>query len=56
MYKGTVTRDQRITIRIPAALKEAVERAAAQDRRSLADVIIPVLEAAFVKAPRKAGK
>ena len=49
MYQGPVTREKRITIRIPAALKDALEREAQRDRRSVADVVIPVLEAAFVR-------
>ncbi|HEY1553677.1 MAG TPA: hypothetical protein VGF94_02525 [Kofleriaceae bacterium] len=56
MYKSG-TREQRITIRIPAALKTALEREARRDRRSVADIIIPVLEVAFLKVvPGKAAR
>jgi len=48
------TREERITIRIPTALKKALEREAERDRRSVADIVIPVLEAAFVK--KNAGR
>lgn len=50
-HKGQVRREERITLRIPTALKAALEREAQRDRRSVADIVIPVLEAAFVAVP-----
>jgi hypothetical protein len=56
VYKSGI-REQRITIRIPAALKAALEREARRDQRSVADIVIPVLELAFLKAaPGKAAR
>lgn len=37
-------RDASITIRIPSALREAVERVAERERRSIADVIVFAIE------------
>ena len=53
MYRAG-DRDDRITIRLPAALKAALEAEAVRDRRSIADIVIPVLEREFMK--KKAGK
>jgi hypothetical protein len=48
MYKSG-TRSNRLTIRIPARLKAALEHEARQDRRSMADIAILALEAAVAK-------
>jgi hypothetical protein len=42
--KGPITRDTRLSIRIPSALKKATERWAAKNRRSVADAVILMLE------------
>ena len=39
MKKDAVVKDTMISARVPASLKEAAERAAADDRRSLASLI-----------------
>ena len=49
-------RDARITVRIPSALKNALEREAERDRRSIADVLIFILEERFAKRTRKGAK
>ncbi len=48
MYRAG-DRDERITIRLPAALKTALEAEAERERRSIADIVIPVLEREFMK-------
>ena len=56
MYrKGTDTRDARLSIRVPLALKKAVERHAAKDQRTVADTVILMLEEA-TQRPRRSGK
>jgi uncharacterized protein (DUF1778 family) len=42
--KGTDTRDARLSVRVPLALKQAIERYADEDRRTVADVVILLLE------------
>jgi uncharacterized protein (DUF1778 family) len=56
MPKEASVRDARLSIRIPAGLKEAIERAAERERRSVADVVVFALEDAFLKRARKGGK
>ena len=50
------TRDTRITIRMPSALREALEAYAADERRTLADAAVLLLEDALRKAGRLGGK
>jgi hypothetical protein len=55
--KGTTTRDTRLSVRVPHTLKEAIERCAERDRRTVADVVIITLESRFMpRAARKGGK
>lgn len=56
MPKETSIRDTRLSVRIPARLKEAIERAAERERRSVADLVVFALEDAFLKRTRKGGK
>lgn len=51
--KGIITRDARLSIRVPSALKESIERHAARARRTVADTVIPMLEDAMQRAARK---
>lgn len=45
MYrKGAETRDTRLSLRIPGTLKQAITRYAKEDRRTVADVVILMLE------------
>lgn len=46
-------RDERVTLRLPASLKQALERAAEQERRSVADIIVFTLEEAMAKRKRR---
>ncbi|HTR51103.1 MAG TPA: hypothetical protein VMJ10_10385 [Kofleriaceae bacterium] len=46
--KGTTTRDTRLSVRVPIALKRAIEREAVRDQRTVADVVIATLEASFI--------
>lgn len=46
--KGTTTRDTRLSVRVPIALKRAIERQAMRDQRSVADLVIETLDASFV--------
>lgn len=54
--KGIITRDARLSIRIPRALKETIERYASKARQTVADAMIPVLEEAMQRATRKDDK
>lgn len=57
MRKGTELRDTRLSLRVPLTLKQAIEREAERDRRTVADVVIMTLEARFTpRAARKRGK
>lgn len=56
MAKGTDLRDDRITIRLPSSLRQAIQREADRDRRTLADMIVIALEARFAKRSRKARR
>jgi hypothetical protein len=51
--KGIITRDARLSIRVPSALKEAIERHAAKARRTVADTVIPMLEEAMQRVARR---
>jgi hypothetical protein len=46
--KGIATRDTRLSVRVPHVLKQAIEREAERDRRTVADVVIIALEARFM--------
>ena len=48
-------RDERISIRVPAVLKKALDRDAEQQRRTVADVVIFMLEERYAKHT-KGGK
>jgi uncharacterized protein (DUF1778 family) len=52
---GTSTRDERLSIRVTSALKKAVERSAAKDRRTVADWVTLMLEKATRRQARKDG-
>lgn len=45
--KGSATRGTRLSIRVPVALKRALERNAEREQRTVADVVISTLEARF---------
>ena len=49
MRKGTELRETRLSVRVPLALKQAIEREAERDRRTVADVVIMTLEARFIR-------
>jgi hypothetical protein len=51
MKKSTAAKDTMISARVPASVKEAAERAAADDRRSLASLV----EIALVEYLRPKG-
>jgi hypothetical protein len=46
--QGTTTRATRLSVRVPIALKRAIERAAIREQRTVADVVIATLEASLV--------
>jgi len=46
--KGVTTRDTRLSVRVPVALKRAIEREAVRGRRTVADVVISTLETSLV--------
>ena len=48
-------RDARITFRAPESLREALEREAAEQRRSISDVVTIILTDALAKRPLKAA-
>ncbi len=54
--KGLYTRDARLSIRVPHALKQAVERHAARDRRTVADTVILMLEEATERSVRRSSR
>jgi predicted HicB family RNase H-like nuclease len=45
-------RDHQLTIRIPKRLREALDREAAADRRSVADIVVNMLEDRYGKRAR----
>lgn len=45
-------RDEQLTIRIPKRLREALDREAEADRRSVADVVVNMLEDRYGKRAR----
>jgi uncharacterized protein (DUF1778 family) len=56
MRKRRELRDERITIRIPARLRAALERAAAAEMRSVSDVILlAVMDRVGAKRRRSKG-
>jgi hypothetical protein len=56
MRKGVTTRDTRLSVRVPTALKAAIEREAERDQRTVADVVIIALEAAFLRRSRSSSR
>lgn len=57
MPKGPELRDERITIRVPASVRKAIEREAELQMRSVSDVIIlAVSDALGLKRKRKGGR
>jgi hypothetical protein len=54
--KGIITRDARLSIRVPRALKETIERYAAKDRQTVADTVILMLEEATQRRARRTNK
>lgn len=44
LAKGTERRDERITIRVPASIRVALEREAVGQRRSVSDLILIYIE------------
>lgn len=53
MVKGPEKRDARITVRIPTSLKDALEREARRQRRSIADVLYMIVSDALTKRPKE---
>lgn len=53
MPKGTERRTERLSIRVPLSLKEALEREAARDRRTSADLAIILLTDGLKARSRK---
>lgn len=51
--KGLITRNARLSIRVPSTLKEAIERHAAKVRLTVADTVIPMLEESMRRVARK---
>ena len=51
-------RDHQLTVRIPQRLRDALDREALAERRSVADIIVFMLEARYgaAKRTRKGGK
>jgi predicted HicB family RNase H-like nuclease len=47
--KGQEPRDHRLTTRIPTSLHEAIQRAAAEDKRSVSDWIVVTLQAVIAE-------
>lgn len=56
MTKGTERRTTRLSVRVPESLKVALEREAERDRRTLADVVIILLEDALAKRATRTKK
>lgn len=55
-HKSIITRDARLSVRVPIALKVAVERHAVKDRQTVADTVIVLLEEAMQqRAARRAS-
>lgn len=53
MVKGLERRDSKITIRLPQSLRDALEREAARERRTVSDVMILLLTDAMAKRSPK---
>lgn len=53
MGAGREKRDERMTFRVPSALRVAIERAAERDRRSVSDWIVLTLTDAVAKKRSK---
>lgn len=51
MPKGTERREKRITLRLPPSLREAIERQAELDGRSISDWIVRTLQTATGTLP-----
>lgn len=51
--KGLERRDSKITIRLPQSLRDALEREAARERRTVSDVMILLLTDAMAKRSPK---
>jgi hypothetical protein len=56
MPKGTELRSTRLSVRVPESLKAALEREAARDRRTLADLTIILLTDALAKRTKGARR
>lgn len=56
MTKGTAPRTARLSVRVPAGLKRELEAEAARERRTLADVVIILLERGLGAREKKASR
>jgi predicted HicB family RNase H-like nuclease len=56
MTKGTERRTTRLSVRVPESLKAALELEAERDRRTLADVVIIMLEGALARRATKGAR
>jgi uncharacterized protein (DUF1778 family) len=52
MARRAEKRDQQLTIRIPRRLRDALDREAEADRRSVADIVVNMLEDRYAKRAR----
>jgi hypothetical protein len=53
--KGTAKRTTRLSVRVPESLKSALEREAVRERRTVADLVIILLEQGLAKRTGKRG-
>jgi hypothetical protein len=53
--KGTEKRTTRLSVRVPESLKSTLEREAERERRTLADLVIILLEQGLAKRSGKRG-
>lgn len=55
MPKGSERRTARLSVRVPESLKLALEREAERDRRTVADLLIIILERGLSARTKKGG-
>lgn len=55
MTKGTEKRTTRLSVRVPESLKSTLQREAERERRTLADLVIILLEQGLAKRSGKRG-
>jgi hypothetical protein len=56
MGKSAERRTTRLSVRVPASLKAALKHEAQRDRRTIADVVIIMLEQALSARVKKGGR